>query len=359
MSFKLKRVLYILLGGLGGDAGELSRQRLIKKLCRQFAQNDAERKILERSLSECYRVLSFDSDEREPTVISPEYAGQEPETIHAPINYQRIKSYSGKEIISRLDEKPFAFLKDYVLARQTFIETKDADSEAESVRGFGEINGLISVGLLHKQIVQELANLKSFELSAAYQNLLKFGLAQQGAELGMEIFIVGSTAGGQATGLFLLVLALLGLELRDYGTRPKVRLHLALPGFHAEKAEKPRQAEFFKTLAVLRDLAKIKRGDTVLKLPHPKGRINIETYSIPISSVNVYPPSMGNNPQKYASFISQFADTLVASQLTSFAADLRRDKSNAVANARMLSEDSAAIFQPAVKSSIENGAETV
>lgn len=103
--------------------------------------------------------------------------------------------------------------------------------------------------------------------------MLKFGLAQQSAELGIEIFVIGSTAGGQATGLFLPVLGLLSLELRDYIPRPKVTLHLALPGFHAEEAEKLSQAEYFKTLAVLRDLAKIRRGDAILKLPHPSGVI--------------------------------------------------------------------------------------
>jgi hypothetical protein len=359
MSFKLKRILFIPLGGLGGDAGELSRQRLIKKLCRQFASTAAEKELLAKSLRECYRLLYFDSDEREPTVIPSDFAGLPLETISAPINYQRIKSYSGKEIISRLDEKPNAYLKDYVKAREAFIAAKDADSEAESVRGFGELNGLLSIGLIQKQIVEELGSLKSFEKTEAYQNLLKFGLARQGAELGMEIFIVGSTAGGQATGLFLLVLALLGLALRDYPVRPKIRLHLALPGFHAEKAEKLRQAEYFKTLAVLRDLAKIKRGDTVMRLPHPNGRMSIETYSIPLSSVNLYKPSDGSNPQKYAAFISQFAETLVASHLTAFAADLRRDKSNAVANARRMSEEPENPYRPTTDSGVESVAESV
>jgi hypothetical protein len=347
MSFHFKRILIISLGGLGGDVGDLFCQRMVSKLCQQYATGEAEKESIQRSLRQCFRILWLDSDEREPTVIPPKFSGQGPDTIHAPTNYKRINSYSGKEILSRLDQKPFAFLKEWVEGRRVFVEMKEADSEAESNRGFGTLNALGSIGLIHNQIEQELAGLKGFELTAAFQNLLKFGLARQDANLGTEIFILGSTAGGQATGLFLPVLGLLGLELRDYVPRPKVRLHLALPGFHAEKAEQLKQMEYFKTLAVLRDLAKIKRGDIMLKLPHPNGHLGLESFSINLSSVNLHQPRNGNNGQKYLSFISQFANTLVDSQLAPFAADLRRDRSNAVASARaVVQEDEKFVQQP-------------
>lgn len=336
MAFKLKTLQIIGLGGFGGDAASLTTQRMIARLCDRYANTDLDRSALAKSLQAAFGVTWIDSDEREATHISPAFALEKPETIEAPNGYRKLTSRSGKDILERIETRPYAYLKEYVEPRREFVAKKAEGAEAESVRGYGAIIGLENVEFIQRQVCEGIRRLEGFERTEDSQKLIRYGLLRGGEVPPLEIHCIGSTAGGQASGLFILVLGLLSLELREKLPRPKVHLHLAAPGFHPQKADVLARTQQLKTMAVLRDLAEVKQGDGELRIPHPAGTLTINSGSITFNSVNIYQPFAGERGQKYESFLSHFANTLAGSQLRAFAADLRRDKSNAEANARVL-----------------------
>lgn len=334
MTAKLKSTLGIRLGGAGGDAGGLSVMRIAAHLVRRYAPDRQAKESLTKALKNFHRELWLDSDDREPTVIPADFAGGLAEVIAPPPNYRQMDSHSGREILERLEEEPFAYLRDWVAARRELIEKKETGAEAEGIRLFGTLITLENIVAVQRQLRYELSWLRGFVRTAAYQDLLRFGLPVDGD--GFNVEICGSTAGGQATGLWLIVLGLLALELENFSPKPKVKIRLLLPGFHVEGNDLLGQTQHLKTLAVLSDLARAKRGVGNLCLPHPAGRLEIPFNMIGemFQSISVYQPEKGGDEAKYVKFISQTADSIVASQLAEFAANLRRVKSNAIANAR-------------------------
>ncbi len=199
----------------------------MKTICSRFANNAEQVEVLEKAMKQFYRMLWFDSGEKEDVSLTSKFSSVEEEVIRAPLNYRELKVDSGDDILNKLEEKPFAYLKPWVEIRKEFIQDKEAGADAEGIRLYGAINALVNIGFIRQQLYAEIEYLADFEKELAKKKIIEFGLPVDTNNFTIEIF--GSSAGGQGSGLRLILLCLLANK-----SAPKSNLHIACPGFHGE-----------------------------------------------------------------------------------------------------------------------------
>jgi len=334
-NMKFERSLIFGAGGAGGDLAILIRDRRVVRTSDLLNVANTNLPLTKAALRKFFSVTVFDSDDRESATLDAPFAGEAPEIIETPASYKKLTSASGREIIEKIDSEPFAHLT----AQATEVELltgKASDSEAEGCRFYGYINGLINVQLIRRQITLTLDSMRNLPRSKAWQTLIGCGLPLN--EDGYRIDVCASGAGGQASGILVLMLALLAREIEDIRPQVKLHLHFLLPGFHAAQNEAEALEQRIKSLSVLRDLAVMKNSSRSLDIPFPDGNITLR----PRHTSEIYNYLYIHEPQPtdadvYSCFLNRVSQAIVDTTLSASAADLRRVLSNANSLARSAS----------------------
>lgn len=319
-------------GGAGGDAAILIGDGRVERTCDLLGLPGDDAKAAQTALQKFHSVIVFDSDDRERATLNPIFAGDAPKIIETPASYKKLTSPSGREIIEKIKTEPFVHLAAQANEEELLVG-KASDSEAEGCRFYGYVNGVINVRLIQRQIATAIESMRNLSGSKAWQTLTGLGLPL--SDESHRIDVCGSGAGGQASGILILVLALLAREIEDIRSQCKVHVHFLAPGFHAAQNETEALEQRVKSLSVLRDLAAMKVTGRSLEIPFPGGNLTLRSRhtSEIFNYLTIYEPKPTDS-DVYKSFLNQVSQTVLDSTLSASAADLRRALSNANSLAR-------------------------
>lgn len=312
--------------GGSGCATALSVQvKRLHKIISLCSVTSAERDTLWQWLIKFFPCILSDSDQMDGEVFAPQFAGDEPERIVPPDSYIPLASPSGKTIINNLDTLPYKHLKDY--QPLPFAAGKSSDSEAEGNRLYGALNGLVNVRRINKQIKAALEQLDAAQNSETSLHLEGKGI-QPRARIHIEFF--SSLAGGQGSGLVVLLLGLLSKQIEARREQYRINLHLLLPGFFVAQNDFERLDQMFKAMSVLNDLVRLKLEGRSLTIPYPDGTIELESHHTTelYNFLFLHQPA-ATDTARYESFIHRISEAVVDAEFSSLATDLRRARSNA------------------------------
>lgn len=323
------------VGGAGCLAAQLLQQRRVARICQLLGAGGAEAESIKRDMGRICPSVFIDSDAWNSAAFEPCFAGEEAEVALPPAKYHRMSSPSGQTILDKQACVPFQHLARWK-AGLNAIREKGAQSEAESIRTYGTSILLVNIRKVWMQMETSLHMLKSAARSTAWSKLVGRSVSLEPRARRLNVFF--STAGGQGSGAVIAILGLLALLLEDERERCVVNLHLLLPGFHPTQSESRRFDEL-KTWSVVRDLALLKINAPALHIPFPLGDKHLakrHTGQI-FDEMFLHEPSQGALKERYKSFIQRVGATALGMELSAFAEDLRRTRSNAAARARVLS----------------------
>jgi len=142
----------------------------------------------------------------------------------------------------------------------------------------------------------------------------------------IDLFLSG--AGGQGSGLVILLLALISRRIQKARQLYKVNVHLLLPGFHSTQNDFERADQCTRALSVWRDLAALKVRGRPLEIPFPGGNIELEarhTREI-FDYLFIYQPTQTENAL-YHCFVNRVSNTIIDSELSAFSNKLRSTRS--------------------------------
>lgn len=256
------------LGTTGGELATLSRDRQVERLLDKAGLAGEWRARVRGMLLHVLPVLVLDSGIAKRRELQPAFAGDEAELVQFPAAYQRIASPGGHDLFAHIDEEPNRHMKEFLSENEELFQSKSANAEAQSNRVFGAVNVYADILRIDRQLQLQLRNLRDLPNTHAWEALIQMGFPLTAATTFLEVG--GSGAGGQATALFVIALALLNLRLPLARSGYKVVVDFLAPGFLSVPHEAVAADQLVKTLRVLNDLAALKAGET-LSIPHPQG----------------------------------------------------------------------------------------
>lgn len=322
------------VGGAGCLAAQLLQQRRAARICRLLGAAGAEAEAIKRDVARISPSVFIDSDAWDSASFEPSFAGEPPEVALPPAKYRRMSSPSGQTIIDKQDSAPFRHLARWKV-RLGAISQKGAQSEAESVRTYGTSILLVNILKVWGQTEASVQLVKTAAKSTAWSRLVGRNVRLEPHARRFNLFF--STAGGQGSGAIVAVLGMLALLLEDERERCSVNLHMLLPGFHPSQGE-ARLFDRLKTWSVARDLALLKFNAPPLHIPFPLGDKQLakrHTGQL-FDEIFLHEPSLAALKERYRSFIQRVSAICLAMEVSSFAENLRRTRSNAAARARIL-----------------------
>ncbi len=323
------------VGGAGCLAAQLLQQRRASRICHLLGLAGTEAESVKQDLRRICPAVFIDSDAWNMASFEPRFAGEGAEIAMPPPKYQRLTSPSGRTLIDKQTMVPFQHLARWKVGLEA-IKEKGAQSEAESVRTYGTSILLVNIRRVWTQLENSARALRSAAKSSAWSRLIGKKVTLEPNARRFNVFF--STAGGQGSGAIVAVLGLLALLIEDNREQCVVNLHLLLPGFHPTQSE-VRKFDELKTWSVLRDLALLKVKAPTLHLPFPIGDKHLtERHTSQLfDELFLHEPTGGALKEGYKSFIHRVGETALGMELSAFAEDLRRTRSNAGARARVLS----------------------
>lgn len=323
------------VGGAGCLTAQLLQQRRAARISQLLGAGPAEAESIKRDVRLICPAVFIDSDAWNAASFEPCFAGEPAEVAAPPAKYWRMSSPSGRTILDKQDSLPFQHLARWKVGLDA-IEEKGAQSEAESIRAYGTSILLVNIRKVWAQMEAAVHMIKSAARSTAWSKLVGRNICLEPRARRFNLFF--STAGGQGSGAVVAVLGLLALLLEDERERCVINVHLLLPGFHPAQGE-AQQFDRLKTWSVVRDLALLKVNAPALHIPFPLADKQLgkrHTGQI-FDEMFLHEPSQAALKERYKSFIQRVGATALNMELSAFAEDLRRTRSNAAARARVLS----------------------
>jgi hypothetical protein len=310
-------------GGAGRDAALLFSGLRGQQLCERLGLTGELKNKTLKAVQEFTSEVYLDSCRWETFEIEQRFAGEEPQLITPPLNFDPLDSPSGRAIFDEIDTPPYRRFTDWEMLEH--LIDKASDSEAQGNRLYGLTNVEVNARQVFKQLSDAITALDNVENSNYALELAAIGLRP---DKGKRIHLFTSICGGQGAGLIIFILGCLAKIIEKRRELFEIILHVFLPGFHGEDEDEQRD-KMRRAISVLRDLQILTAGSELkLRLPDENctltERHTLELYNHLLAYL---PRAVAI--ETYKSFIVRVAETAVNAELSGIAADLRRQRSNA------------------------------
>lgn len=317
--------LSLLAGGAGIDAGLLRDELFLRAVVGLVGADDAFGQRIRSLLRRAQVPVLFDSDEGKARVYRSGFVTEEQVVVEPPANYRPLTSPSGRAILDRIDEPPFVHLKEW--ERLEAIKDKSSSQQAEGVPLFGAANAGVNIRRIRDEIRSASTRLKQVVRSDIWLDLAALGFTLS-EEIRIDSFT--STGGGQGAGEYVFLQVLTALDIEDIRERVKIHCHVLLPGFHEARNDAERIEQCMKTQAFFENQAAMKVEGRGLEIPFPGGALAIEpSHAREIFDyVDVYKPQQ-SGAESYEAFITRVARTVLVSEISALASNIRTMQSNA------------------------------
>jgi hypothetical protein len=314
------------LGTTGGETAALARQRSVERLLDLKGLSGVERIYVGQLLQQVFPLLIFDSGIAKSRDMQPAFAGDEPERVEFPTSYLRLPSPGGQELITQKESPPYLHMKDFIEDHLDLLQQKTANAEAQSCPLFGAANAFSDIVRIDQQVRTMVTNMHNLSNSPAWGELTELGFPL--TDETTLINVCGSGAGGQAIGLFVLILVLLNQRLLGARSRYKIAIDFLSPGFTKLPKEAVAKDQQIKSLSVLADLMSLKAGNGI-EIRHPRGNLKLEgSAARDIFDECYFHPPRATSGDAFASFISAVASLIVDRALSPYADDWRMRVAN-------------------------------
>jgi hypothetical protein len=245
-------------------------------------------------------------------------------TMANPANHVLLRSHSGSELRERAEAEPLRHLE-RLLVPWSEIEAKRSQCEAQQNRLFGMVNAVSNILPIDQTLRGAVRQLYRAERTEEWLRLTNRGVNLDASAPVINVYF--STAGGQGSGAALILLALLALHCEGR-QRPRVYIHLLLPGFHPSAGGDEELQNELRTLAVLRDLAALKAGaEMTIPFPHGDKRLKARQAKEIFDTLFVYDPILGGR-ELYENFLRRVSDLVVSMELSPFARMAAKGRAN-------------------------------
>lgn len=235
-----------------------------------------------------------------------------------------LQPYSGGQIGDRLGDEPFRHLKRLAVPLSE-LEGKRRQCEAQQNRLFGTVNVVANILPVSQTLQRAVEQLHRAEQTEEWLRLTNRGVHLDASTPVANVYF--STAGGQGSGAVLILLALLAMSCEE-DKRPRVHVHLLMPGFHPSSGEEEKLNNKLRTQAVLRDLAALKAGaEMTIPFPHGDKRLKARQAKESFDTLFIHPPAPGG-PESYENFIHRVSDLIVSLELAPFARQANKSRAN-------------------------------
>ena len=317
------------LGSTGCLIARCARARRFEVLKKLLRVNDPA--VFQREIERLYSDFYADSEAPVEQILEAAFAGESELVLPTPRKYVLLTAHAGRTLIDRANTPPFEHLQRWSVPLVE-IEDKSAQCEAEGVRLYGTANVFANIQIVWQQLSRSVRQTLSVRNSPEWLRLRARGMTLNPHLRLFNIYF--SSAGGQASGAVVTVLALLHLLIRDERQNCFVRLHFLAPGFYPAHSESESLDHAMKTQSVIRDLHQLMQKETTLHLPFPKGDKQLNDTTQLFDEIFIHEPTVSDLKERYTTFIRRVSDIAVAMELAPFARGLRSMRSNSAAASR-------------------------
>lgn len=317
------------LGSTGTQVARYVHARRGQALARLVQPSDPV--AFQREIEKLYGEFYADSEAPTEQIFEGSFASEPDLILPVPKQYVLLTAHSGRTLMELANTPPFQHLLRWAVPLIEIID-KGAQSEAEGVRLYGAANVLANIQVVWQQLSRAVKQTVNVRNSPVWLQLTARGMA---INPHLRIFnVYFSSAGGQASGAVVILLALLYLLIQEDRQNCYVRLHYLAPGFYPARSEAEILDQAMKTQSVIRDLHRLTQKQATLHVPFPQSDKSLEDTTQLFDEMFVHEPVPGEPKERYKTFIRRVSDVVIAMETASFAQSLRSMRSNSSAATR-------------------------
>lgn len=317
------------LGSTGSLLARCVRARRFEVLRRLLRPSDSV--SFQREIENLYGEFYADSEAPTEQIFEGSFTSEPDLILPIPKQYALLTGHSGRTLMELASTPPFQHLLRWAVPLVEIID-KGAQCEAEGVRLYGAANMLANVQVIWQQLSRAVKQTVNIRNSPAWLQLTARGMALNPQ---LRIFnVYFSSAGGQASGAVVILLALLYLLIQEDRQNCFVRLHYLAPGFYPARSESEVFDQAMKTQSVIRDLHRLGQREVTLNVPFPESDKRLTDTTQLFDEMFVHEPVAAEPKERYKTFIRRASGVVIAMETASFARNLRSMRSNSSAATR-------------------------